>query len=258
MTLRRWLAALAVAPLLIAGCSSDGKASPKTSAAPSSAGPAADAAGLAASLRKGTADLTSAHLDADAGVLGGTVAGDFAMSGGKTTASDVTIDQGSGAIEIITVGDTSYAKLPAAHNTSGKPWVKVSADSTNEYVRGLAATTTITAAATDLAGVTGLVEKAATSVQNKGSAKVGGVDTTRYALTIDPTKAPPGPLAETIGLLGNDSIPIQLWLDSKDRPVKVVITVKLGSQSLDLIVGLSAFDEPVTITAPPADQVSDS
>lgn len=257
MIARRCVAALVVPTVLLAACTSSGDKQGPTTSPPGSGTATSPAAQLADKVRHGVEGLKSAHLDVDAAVLGQKITGDVMFADGRTTASDLTIDQVGTVVEVITVGTTSYAKLPGAQNTSGKPWVQVSATSGNEYVRALAGTLTLTTAATSIGSLTGLLGTATTSVKDSGSEQVGGVTAEHYALTIDPTKAT-GDIADALSAAGKDPLPVDLWLDAQDRPVQIKIAVPFGQQSFPLLVKVSKFDAPLDISAPPPDQVSTS
>jgi hypothetical protein len=252
--LRPRFAAVLLVPALLAACSSSGGGSastPPSSGAPQTSGSAAAsspaAAALAAKMRKGLTGLTSAHVVVNAGALGGTSIGDITYANGTATASDITLESGADKTRIITVGSNSYANLPKGRNTTGKPWVKVSATSKNEFVRALASSLSLNKAAASLPAVAGLASTAS-SVQAKG--------TGRYALVIDPAKSSGTTLGTLLGDIGQKAIPVTLVLDSAGRPVKVLIAVKIGSQSFTFGVTVSKFNAPVHISAPPADQIS--
>jgi hypothetical protein len=195
--------------------------------------------------------ITSAHLQLDGGVLLGTTEGDFSFADGSATASDIMVNQGGQHTRVVTVGTTSYAMLPAGQNTTGKPWAKVSANSKNEFVRGVAGTLGLVKAASSLTAVAGLVSTA-TSVQDKGSSGPGH----EYALVIDPAKTSGTDLGALLSMAGPDPLPVTLFLDGAGRPVRVQVTLKLGSQPFDVTVDVSKYNAPVHITAPPASQVS--
>jgi hypothetical protein len=253
-TVLRSIIVTTTAGLVLAGCSSSGGgSSPTTSAAPIAVSAAAKR--LAAKIEQGTATLTSAHLDVNAGALGGTIAGNVSFANGQTTGSDLTVTQSGSTTEVITVSGTTYGKLPSSQNTSGKPWVKVSDSSSNEFVRALAGTMTLVNAATSLGDVSKLITTATTSVKDVGSEPVGGTTTEHYALTVDPKKVS-GDLASALGSTGSKALPVDLWIDGQGRPVQIKIAIPLGSQSLPLLVKVSSFNAPVLISAPPSDQVS--
>lgn len=245
---RIWLVAV-VGALSVAACSSSGgKAASSTPPPPSSSASAssAQAGALANTIRKGMSGLTSAHIAVDAGTLGGKSVGDVKYANGQATASDVILEQ-AGRTRVVTVGDKTYAKLPGGQNTTGKPWVLVSPNSSNEFARGLAGQLTITKATSSLPAIADVVATA-TSVQNKG----GG----RYSLQLDPSRAGGTTLGSLLSGLGEKTVPVELTLDSKGRPVLIQLSVKLGSQSFPVVIKVSRFDEPLTITAPPPDQVT--
>jgi hypothetical protein len=252
---RRCAAALALPALVIAGCSSSGGAT-KTSSPPppsstqstASVTPGSPAAvALAAKIRKGLTGLKSAHLVVNAGSLGGISVGDISYANGAATASDIVLDNGGEKTRIITVGSTSFAKLPKGRNTSGKPWVTVSAASKNEFVRALASSLSLNKAASSLPAVADLAGTAS-SVTTKSEAQ--------YALIIDPAKSSGTTLGTLLADIGQKTVPVRLTLDRGGRPVAVAITVKLGSQTFAVTVAVSQFNVPVKITAPPAGQVS--
>ena len=246
----RALAVALAASVLLAGCGSSGA---KKAAAPSSTGPAA---GVAATLTKGLAGLHSAYLTVDSGDLGGTSSGTFTFAGGKEQASDLTIVQGGKKIRVITVGATSYAKLPAGENTSSTPWRKVSDSSKNEFVKALSAPLTVNQSVGSLGALVDIT-KSAKSVHDKGASTVDGVRATQYALVIDPAAAKgKSDLQQELQLLGSTQVPVDLWLDAQGRPVRLLIDVSLAGQKFSIDVHASRFNAPATIAAPPASQRS--
>ncbi len=151
----------------------------------------------------------------------------------------------------ITVGDTTYAKLPAGRNTSGKPWVIVSNDSSNEFVRALSSQVSLTKAATSLPAIADAVGTA-TSVTDKGTTPQGH----DYALQLDPSKITDANLGGALRDLGENPVPVTVVLDKSSRPTQIKIAVKLGATSFPIVIDVSKYNAPLTITAPPADQVA--
>jgi hypothetical protein len=240
-----WPAALIVA---LAGCSSSGGSAPKTSAAPTSSTAtstaSARAAAIADQLRRATSTLTSAHVKVDAGAVGGVSTGNVAFAAGKTTASDFTLNLG-GTTRIVTVGDTSYAKLPGGRNTSGKPWVVVSNNTDNEFVRALVGQVSVIKAAASIPAIADLVGSAS-SVRDLGNTPKGH----HYALSLDMQRAKNTPLGAELATLGTDPLPVDLYLDAKGRPTLIKINAKLGTQPLPIVVTVGSFNIPVQIAAP--------
>lgn len=267
MTPRRAIVLAPAAALVVAlaGCSSsDGSPSASTAApAPTSSAASSGAAhatkdpravALAARMDKGMRGLTSAHLAVDAGTLGGRTAGDVTYHDGTATASDLVLDTGAERTRLLTVGTTTYAMLPSGRNTSGKPWVKVSATSTNEFVRALASSLDVTRAAASLPAVAEIVSTAS-SIREVGTAPKAAA-AHHYSLVVDPSRSAGTTLGGLLAAIGQSNVPVELFLDGAYRPVRIAVSVKIGSQAFDFTVVASAFDAPVTIAAPPAGQVA--
>jgi hypothetical protein len=248
MRLRALLAATA---LLVAGCTSSGSGGSTGAPTATNRDHSGSIAGaVAAQMHKGLSSVTSAHLVIDAGGLGGKSVGDVKYSNGQATASQLTLNAG-GTAHIITVGDTTYAKLPPGRNTTGKPWVIVSNDSSNEFVRALSSQVSLVKAATSLPAIADAVGTA-TSISDKGTAPQGH----SYALQLDPSKISDPNLGGALRDLGEKPVPVTLVLDKSARPTQITIAVKLGTSSFPIVIDVSKFNAPLTITAPPADQVA--
>lgn len=239
MNSRARLSALAAAATLVAvlaGCSSSSNTSKVT------------AESLGRSMQASLKQVTSAHLEVDAGGLGSYVV-DAAFDNGQATASDVTATQGGQTTLIRTVGAKSWAKLPTA--SGSKPWVTVTADSGRPEIAALSQTLTLTRAASSLDSLSQLVTTAS-DFQKKGGEKVGGVPATHYSLKLDPAKGPAGSeLTALLKQVGQKAVPVQLWVDGKDRPVKFTI-----ASLVSVTATITNYDAPLTITPPPADQIS--
>jgi hypothetical protein len=246
----RLRALLAATVLLVAGCTSSGSGGTSGAPTSTSGGGSALATQVAARMRAGLAGVTSAHLVINAGGLGGTSSGDVTYSNGQATASRLTLNAGGNAT-IVTVGDTSFAKLPAGRNTTGKPWVVVSPDSSNEFVRALSSQVALIKAATSLPAIAAAVGTA-TSITAKGTTPQGHA----YALQLDPAKISDANLGAALRALGESPIPVTLLLDRSGRPTQIKIAVTLGSSSFPIVIDVSRFDAPLKITAPPDDQVA--
>jgi hypothetical protein len=244
---RRLLAA-ALLPAVLAGCSS--------SSSGVDSGKSVAAAALASRLDTALTSLTSAHLDIDAGALGGKSTADVQLAGSRSTATDVHLTQSGLQVEVVTVGGSSYAKIPTAANDSGRPWVAVDAGSNNAIAESLATNVSVSDVTTSLSVVSGLVRSAA-DVREVGSDRVGGVDATRYTMKLNPQKGTGNSTLDgLLKTLGSTSIPVDLWLDGSDRPVKFTLHIALGGTALPVTVAISRFDAPLTITAPPPADVS--
>lgn len=258
------LAVAATVAFALASCSSSattgagsvGTASGTSNAAGGNA--PAGASGLAYRLHRAVNGITSNHLTLAITTGGRTIhgSGDQRLSHGQTLAYTLTesLPQG-GSLTIVKVGARTYAKLPTTANTA-KPYVLVSPTSSDAQIRALAQSLQSSTTAAPLE-TTGVFVSSARSLRDLGRVTVNGVRTTRYAIVIDPSKLPADfPQKATIVSSGTTSIPLDLYVDSQDRPVRVVEHVTVGATTVDSTFSQSNFNAPVTITAPPASEVS--
>ena len=228
--------------------SASGAAVPSSSSSAAASGSPA-AAALAATVRKGLTGLRSAHLQVRAGDLLPSTSGDVRYADGRATASRLTIGAGAQRTTIVTVGSATWAKLPTGRNTSARPWVRVTRSSTNEFVRALASELDLTAAVSSLSTVADLVATAPT-VRGPGTTPRGR----HYSLVVEPS-ASAGSLGALLGAIGQQHVPVDLYLDRHGRPVETVVRVRIGDQPTPVTVTASRFDAPVHIGAPARNQV---
>jgi hypothetical protein len=216
-----------------------------------------DAAGLAAFLLDGTASIRSAHLELEVDAAGNKITGtgDETLSDGRADAFDLTETiPGVGDIRVLMTEGQTYVQLPAGLNPSDKPWLLISAESTNPVVQQLATSLQSVTESSSLDQYTAFTQAA--TVRLVGSEQVDGVDATHYALVVDVPKLPNDtPGRSDLLSAGLLKLPVELWVDAQGRPVKVTEELTVQNQKITTLVTLGNFDEPVTITAPPADQV---
>lgn len=251
----RIVLALVLTGTTLTACTSGGDDASRSSSGASSAGSSTAAAtGLSATLRTSLASIESAHFE-----LSGTVAGSALTGSGDQRIENGTLTglqaQASvpavGSVGVVIDGSDRYVKLPPPLATAAKPWVKLSTSSSNLVVKQFATLLDTALAAGNLGALADLAD-AATSTRTVGSEPVDGTPATRYAVTVDPAKLP----AELRTALGTAAIPVDLWLDAKQRPLRVRASVPLAGQPVAVTVTFSGYDRPVTITRPPAAQVA--
>jgi hypothetical protein len=272
MNRRRLRAGLALPAFALVACSSTTSGQGST-AAPGSPGAGScpgtsttappsnptDAHGLAAVLTAGAATVTSAHIELNV-TAGGqqiTGAGDEQLKCGKLTGLDISesLPGGAGDFELIITGGKSYAKLPPASNPTSKPWVLVTPDSSNPTIAQLANSLQSTEASASITSSTAFVN-AASSVKNDGPATVNGTPTTHWSVIVDPSRLPdsnPGKAA--LVQAGITSLPVELYVDSQGRPARVTENFTTQGQDVSTQVDVGRYNQPVSISAPPPDQV---
>jgi hypothetical protein len=217
-----------------------------------------DAPGLAAFLRDGTASIRSAHLELEVNAAGNKITGtgDETLSNGRAESFDLTETLPTvGDIRVLMVDQQTYVQLPAGINPTGKPWLLISADSSNPVVQQLATSLQSVTSSSSLDQYTAFTQAA--TVKLVGSDQVDGAPATHYALTVDVTKLPNDtPGRSDLLSAGLVKLPVDLWVDAQGRPVKVSEELTVQNQKVTTLVTLGSFDQDVTITAPPADQVA--
>jgi hypothetical protein len=252
MNASRRAALFALPVALVAACTSSGSSSTSTPA---------DATRLASQLRSGIAGITTAHVELDFSLAGQQITGHGTekLADGTLTALDVTetLPGGRGDIEVITVDGKTYGKLPASLGGGGsKPWSLVTSSSSNPVIAQLAPSLNSALASASPAILIAYV-LAAKSVDNKGSETIGGVQTTHYAIVVDISKLPASvPNHDQLVGSGIATLPVDLFVDSQGRPVRFSDQLTVQGQTVAAETTLSEFNKPVTITAPPANQVS--
>jgi hypothetical protein len=219
-----------------------------------------------------TVNTKSAHL---ALILGVTQPGrapvNLTGSGAASFATDqsefsLTVPQ-AGTFQVRLVGGTLYLMLPpqAQAATGGKPWGAISLASLqpgNSSVPGLGT------GSSDPSQILGYLQGVSSSVTNLGPATVRGVQTTHYRAVIDLNKAaqanPQAAAAyqKLISQIHTSTLPVDVWTDSSNRVNQMRIQIPVpvgqgqsGTANVDLTLQLFDFGVPVTVVAPPANQV---
>ncbi|WP_230878470.1 LppX_LprAFG lipoprotein [Planomonospora sp. ID67723] len=200
----------------------------------------------------------------------GKVQGSLVYQGKPELATDITLDVISfggrnvpGGARAILVGETAYVKSELLTQLAGvsKPWIKVSVGDLDTGGQGEVRELMAQAQQFDLAGTVKLLT-ASKDVKAVGTETVGGVDTTHYSGTfpvaeaaqvLDPTQRER--LQEQFAHAKN--VKFDLWADGQSLPRKVTMSGSEQGTAFTMAVHFKGFNEPVTIAAPPADQVGD-
>jgi hypothetical protein len=86
---------------------------------------------------------------------------------------------------------------------------------------------------------------------------VNGVKTTHYKIVVDIAKLPANlPGKDSLGASGLSTLPLDLYVDDQGRPIRVSEDFKVQGQAVSTNVTVSRYNQPVTVVAPPASQVS--
>jgi hypothetical protein len=195
------------------------------------------------------------------------------MTGGGVTdlasrTGDLTLNvPGAGPVEERMVGGTEYTHYPSGAGSSqlppGKTWISMNFAELCGSSSALG-----TAGAADPTSLLGQLRNASTSgLEDVGTARVGGVETTHYRASLDLTKAvktqcSSGALS---GVIAKEAarfhtMPVDVWVDGADRirQMRMRLDLPVGSATahMDMTVGFSDFGVAVNVVPPaPAETV---
>jgi hypothetical protein len=277
MRVAELIAVAAAGTCLLAACSSSGSGSSggssgattasavaaATAAVGSSSAAPISGAALASKMQAGAASLRSAHVILTTTAPGQTVTaqGSERFASGKLTALDLTERLGAGpsrlSIGMRLAGNSIYIKLPPqAGLPPGKPWVNLSTAGSDPTLSQLASSVESSIANASVDGYTAFAHTA-TDVKDLGPATVNGVSTTKYSFVVNVSKLPSTQLASKIlTQAGVSQVPVDLWLDGQGRTVQVTESSTVGEKRTSATVVYDKFNQPVSIVAPPADQIA--
>jgi hypothetical protein len=188
---------------------------------------------------------------------------------GDNARMSVNMTMAGTTISEIWVGETLYLKMPAlAEELGGKPWAKLDLSSMGPLgstFKSLIDSAKNTDPAEQLRPLL-----ASGDVHKVGTETVDGVRATHYSGTVDPATAfdstqaaknlTPAQIAQLKSLLKSGGVrneTIDVWVASDGLPVRETISVDTSSGAARTDLHLSDWGKPVTVTAPPADQVGD-
>ncbi len=236
--------------------------SPEPGSSSGTTGGGSPADDLTSAFARGLASVSSAHtrLTLSAGGKSINAVGVERLHDGKLTALDLTETlPGIGTLRLVIVDDKLYLNLPAKlRKSSGttKPWVLATQNSTNPTVKAVASSLAGTKDSASLASFVELI-RAASTVRKLDPKTIGGVQTTPYAVVVSVAKLPADfPNRSALTGAGLTTIPVAIFLDDQGRPARVVETITVNKQKIATQIDLTKYNAPVSISAPPAGQVS--
>lgn len=177
---------------------------------------------------------------------------------GKQGRFATELPNGLGNVTFEAINRTMYVHAsPRAAASLGKQWV------------GLTLTTppggwapNQPSVGTDGLGFVHLMPGATGEVQSLGTARIDGVRTTHYRVTVDLQKAaaaePPEMKTGSVSKLaaaGVTTEPVDVWLDHEGAPRQMSFDFEVQSTRLEFQLRLSGSAQPLALTAPPASDV---
>lgn len=293
--LRRGLAVASISVALGTGAAACGSSSP-SSAANSVGAPAGATASAAAAVRKaptiteqaGTADVAvrvvSTESDRGSGPLGLALIGgfNFATNIGEANLAITGVPASAGAtpnLHLVFAGSSLYLQTTGALASlgQGKPWVKLSPSSLSELFSGVVASAGLGSLVTDITGnpvsALAVLDTSALKAAKVGSATVGKIPATKFAVTVDPTTAASeasGAAKSFFSGLGKAPIALDVWLDGSGQLLELqALAPKAGAGSsaspatsgsasgrlTGVTVEFQDFGAPVSAAVPPPSEV---
>ena len=169
-----------------------------------------------------------------------------------------------GSLEIRRIGQDLYLGGPQiAAADGGKPWVHVSVSQYQQFEQGQSQSSAGplgSLADGDPTKALALLQQLGAQVTEVGTSQIDGVATTEYQGQLDLAGGTTGStivnrqLAQALGL---SNVPVDVWIDGQGRARQVSTSLSLFGLSISVEETMGSFGTPVSVTAPPADQVAD-
>lgn len=170
-----------------------------------------------------------------------------------------------GAFHETLIGDALYLKIPAmSKSMHAKPWVKTSLSEFTSVSGTDSSSESMSRQADPRMTVKMLT--ASTDAHKVGTDVIGGASTTHYAGTYSLRQAlakvdakERAQVEKFFSQTGMDKMSFDLWVDGLRLPRKVTVASLPGAKlQMTETVVYTAFNTPVTVTPPPASQVTDA
>lgn len=221
----------------------------------------------AAQLEQGTAHVEMTYggeLAEAAGLDATTQQADFRFgTGPDDQAMKLSMVEGGTAMEVVVLDGTLYLNMA---DTGGAPeWVSIVPDEIgqDDPLAEMIGVIADSVGSMDVAAQTELTADAVTSFEHTGTEQVDGQDVDVYEVLIDASKLPAAsggtdPVAAgavAAGVLGEMSMAYRVSPEGLLLSVDTITAV--DGQDMTMTMTYSGWGEPVSIEAPPADQVTD-
>ena len=176
---------------------------------------------------------------------------------GKRGTFVTSLPNGLGNLTFEAIDKTMYVHAsPRAAASLGKQWVGLTLTTPSGWAPNQPSV------GTDGLGFVHLMPGATGEVKNLGTARIEGVRTTHYRVSIDLQKAaaaePPEMRTGSVSQLqaaGVTTEPFDVWLDHEGAPRQMSFSFDVQSVRLDFQLRLSGSTQPLELTAPPASDV---
>jgi hypothetical protein len=262
---------VAVALAAVAGCSTSSAGNGSTNGSGGNGGGAADlspAAFIKAALTKASDDKT-VHVTGTITAAGTDLTMTADEQFGNNIELSMNLDAAGSTISEVMIGNKLYMKIPQlSAELGGKTWAELDLSS----LGSLGSTFQSLIDSTKNSDPTQQLQPllASGNVHKVGTETVDGVQAVHYAGTIDPSTAfdsapaaknlTPDQIAQLKSVMktaGVTSEAVDAWVASDGLPVRVTVSSSTSQGAVKVDMHMSNWGKPVSIAAPPADQVGD-
>ncbi|HEX5404460.1 MAG TPA: hypothetical protein VFX16_19410 [Pseudonocardiaceae bacterium] len=219
---------------------------------------------LAELMSSKTSAARTAHMNLDVQAAGQdiTATGQVEFAGADSKIEMSMRIPSLGAMSMDLIGSTMYMKLPAGVLPTDKPWVKFDPNGTDPVSKALSAIVSQEQQNVDPTKVLSQIAPAST-ITKSGKDTIDGQSTTRYAISVDTAKLLKSnlisPQLRQALTTSKAKLPPHMnyvmWINSSSLPVRFTLTETISGQQVNLEMNYTDWGQPVSIQAPPADQV---
>jgi hypothetical protein len=219
-----------------------------------------------------TATKNTAHFNLQMSGLLDTTGSGVVKFGNPLEMDERTTMQGFGDIETVLKDNTAYVKVPEALASIMKvttPWVRIDPNGTSQMDQTMSQSLKLAQQNANPATMIDSI-KSAGAITSTKTEQLDGQPTTHYTITVDLKKwLASMDASDTMSTEVNAALkaglttePLDIWVNSDNLPVKFTETMKIDNPAqqgqtitISTVGTYTDWGQPVTITAPPADQV---
>jgi hypothetical protein len=226
----------------------------------------ANVADLANQVDKGASTSNSAKITLDATMQGQAIKATGAYQLKPSVAMDMTMTTPEGDMRMVLIDNVLYIQLPeqARGQMGGKPWVKISADGDDPMSKMLGSMLTTVSDNVDVTKQIQQIKDAGT-ITKSAQENLDGQQVVHYWIDVDVQKLAAlqkddltKTALESLAKQGTKTLKYELWVRGDGLPAKFSTQMPVGSgQPVAVTVGFTDWGKPVTVQAPPADQVGE-
>jgi hypothetical protein len=165
-------------------------------------------------------------------------------------------------IKVILTGTAIYLHEASLAGQLGKPWLKLDLSTLNGTPLASISQLVHSLQGNDFTNQTQLLAEAK-NVRVVGTQTIDGVATTEYAGSVraaEALKAMPASfrkaMAPELQVLGNGTISFHVWIDGQHHTRRIADVEKVNGETINTTVNITAINQPVQITIPPASQTA--